>query len=292
MISKPVPPRIFGIVASEAPVAVVFMRHPAKHTQLLEWNLETDEVRSGQWIKGRVFWRRCDLSPDGKLLVCAISNYSKKRSERAAKEQGLESWMTSFWTAVSRPPYFSALALWFFGPSYNGGGSWESNKVLGLNNQPYKYYEVKPMKRGYRSHDLDLGPSEDHWIWLHLLKKRGWTKIPDKHYGNGDLCDSIRSLQFKHGEIRYWEKYGWGLKFWWELRDKKGNVVRRWEGRQRETVWLDVDHRGRVLMAENGCLYAWSDFPKGEPKLVADLSGNRFEEVAPPDWAMSWPASL
>ena len=89
--------RLYVLLARKAPIAVVFRRGPSKQVLLLTWNTETDELRQGQWFKGRIYERRCDLSPSGEKLIYF-----------AAKHRGPH----GTWTAVSRPPYLTALAMW------------------------------------------------------------------------------------------------------------------------------------------------------------------------------------
>lgn len=169
-------PRIDGILAREAPVAVVFRRGPTKLTQQLVWNLETDEVTPGQWIRGRVYTRRCDLSADGKLLVVACTNYS---ASRRPNQTGGESWAHQGWTAVSRPPFFTALALWFSGGAWNGGGLWEKPRQLAVNNF-YHHWETIQEPNGFAVRNLGLSPSEDSPIFDMLLHLRGWQRKSSK----------------------------------------------------------------------------------------------------------------
>lgn len=286
MAPKVIPPRIFGIVASEAPVAVIFRRGPSKQTQMLTWNLETNEVIAGQWIKGRVFFRRCDLSPDGTHLVGAFSNYSRRQYEAVIKQYNMPEHYGDFWTAVSKPPYYSAIGLWFLCGSYNGGGTWIDNRHLGFNNQPYAYFQAKPL-RGFKVTELHLEPGEDRSIWNLLLEKRRWELSKPYQYLEGHPTDGPRKKVFPRGEIHFAEQavapdFLGSTVETWDLRDRKGNVVRAWENTEPDTVWIDVDHRGRLLIGDQGCLWVWEDFPTGEPRMIIDLSGNVFEEAAPP----------
>lgn len=89
--------RLYALLAREANVAVVFRRGPSKRVQLLLWHTDTDEFEEGQWFKGRIYERRSDLSPNGKLLVYFAADH----------KEGYFSW-----TAVSKPPFLTALALW------------------------------------------------------------------------------------------------------------------------------------------------------------------------------------
>lgn len=96
---KQQPCRLYAIVADDAPVAVVFRRKPRRWWHLLAWNLAEPAVTSGAWFKGRLYPRRSNLSPDGRLL-CYF----------AMKGNPFSRWH-QYW-AVSRPPWLTALAAW------------------------------------------------------------------------------------------------------------------------------------------------------------------------------------
>lgn len=106
---KPAPARLFVLLAGEAPVGVIFRRKPTKWTQLIKWNTATDIFELGQWFKGRVHVLSSDLSPNGEFLLYLADKYSNSTTNPD---------IGNVWTAISRPPYFSALALW---PRGTGG---------------------------------------------------------------------------------------------------------------------------------------------------------------------------
>ncbi len=114
-----VPPRLFVIVARAAPVAVIVRRGPAAWTHLVLWDLRTDALTHGAWFLGRIYEEKCDLSPNGELFV-----YAAHQGRRAGTIY------THAWTAVSRPPWLHALALWPMGTTYGGGGRFESDRRL------------------------------------------------------------------------------------------------------------------------------------------------------------------
>lgn len=59
--SRPAPhPRLAILFAARAPVAVIFRRG------------------RGHWFHGRIYTRRCDLSPDGELLVYFASKFNRR----------------------------------------------------------------------------------------------------------------------------------------------------------------------------------------------------------------------
>ena len=70
--------RLFPIFAREKSVCVIFRRGPSKWTQLILWDTETDEITNGQWFKGRIYERRCDLSPDGTKLIYFAQKINSK----------------------------------------------------------------------------------------------------------------------------------------------------------------------------------------------------------------------
>jgi hypothetical protein len=51
--------------------------------QLTNWDTDTDSFDLGQWFRGRIYERRCDLSPDGSLLVY----FAQKISARTIKDK-------------------------------------------------------------------------------------------------------------------------------------------------------------------------------------------------------------
>ena len=165
---EPVPARLHVILAREAPKAVVFRRGPSGCVCTLGWDLETDTFTLGQWLKGRIYEYRSDLSPDGEFMVYfatdfrrpnTISAYVEKLREdafgprpesgddydrqmrdiRREHESEIERFAASpeasapSWTAISRTPYLKALDLWFNGTAWNGGGLFMDKDRVWLN---------------------------------------------------------------------------------------------------------------------------------------------------------------
>ncbi len=116
-----VPARIHVLLARDTPVGVVLRRGPSKCVATLLWNRETDQFQLGQWLKGRIFERRSDLSPDGRYLMYFALNH-----RRPGETDGS-------WTAISRAPYLKALALFAKGDAWHGGGLWTGPRKYWLN---------------------------------------------------------------------------------------------------------------------------------------------------------------
>src|SRR5215211_8035407 len=63
------PCRLFVYLAGDAPIGVVLRRGPSAWVRLSLWHTDTDEFEHGQWMRCRVYERRCDLSADGSLFA-------------------------------------------------------------------------------------------------------------------------------------------------------------------------------------------------------------------------------
>jgi hypothetical protein len=75
-MDKPVPARLHVLIARESRTAVVLRRGPSNLVCTVGWNLNDDSFRLGQWLKGRIYERRADLSPDGRHMIY----FAKRRS--------------------------------------------------------------------------------------------------------------------------------------------------------------------------------------------------------------------
>ncbi|HEY1955934.1 MAG TPA: hypothetical protein VGH28_09975 [Polyangiaceae bacterium] len=116
-----VAPRLFVIMAADAPVAVVIGRGPSGWAQITLWDTACDLFTEGAWFRGRIFAEKCDLSPYGALFVYAAYKGNRQKTS-----------YTDSWTAVSRPPWLHALALWPMGTTYGGGGRFTGERRLVL----------------------------------------------------------------------------------------------------------------------------------------------------------------
>lgn len=312
-MGKVIPARIDGIVAREAPVAVIFRRGPSRHTQLLTWNLETDEITPGQWITGQVNTRSCDLSPNGKLLLGAFANYTKRHQKRF--NRGSE--VPEGWSAVSRPPFFTAIAVWCGPAPWFTGGLWTGNQgvilpMLGtqvimeppewlrtttftsglseeivfrvrLGNYGWKVIEARGIE------DVFIDPERVNKLLLDDDDESGASQMITMAQEIGKILEQraaqliVMEKPFTRGTLRRIET-GYET---WQVVDCEGVVRRQFLSGWYSTQFLDIDHRGRVVFGDQGCLWAWEGFPDGKPTLIADLNANRFEAIEAPAWAVS-----
>src|SRR5947209_589019 len=104
------PARVHILLARDARLGVVIRRGPSKQVCTLLWDRTCDRFRVGQWLKGRIYERRSDLSPDGKHLLYFALNGKWQSESRGS------------WTAISRAPYLKAAAFFPAGDTWGGGG--------------------------------------------------------------------------------------------------------------------------------------------------------------------------
>ncbi len=114
---------MFVLLAREARVGVILRRGPSDWWHLTRWDTQRDQFEKGQWFHGRICPGKCDLSPDGKLFL-----YFGGKWRASARSRGYD----NVWTAISRPPYLTALALWPTNSTWEGGGVFVDNLTVDL----------------------------------------------------------------------------------------------------------------------------------------------------------------
>lgn len=118
------PARLHILLARHS--AVVIRRGPSQHVCVLGWDRRNDTFQIGQWLKGRIYERRCDLSPDGEYLIYFAMN-GRWQSETKGS-----------WTAISRAPYLKALALFSKGDCWQGC-YWDEHELIGCDGETLRY---------------------------------------------------------------------------------------------------------------------------------------------------------
>ena len=149
-------------------MAVIFRRGPSKYVEVVRWDLDRDVFERGQWFRGRIYDRRSDLSPDGELLVYFAARYIKPRAGHADALYA--------WTAVSRPPRLTALALWPKHDAWWGGGLFTGTRRLWLNHPPDQA-EPHPQHppRGLEIETNPEAAGEDEPVYSRRLDREGWV---------------------------------------------------------------------------------------------------------------------
>jgi hypothetical protein len=287
------PCRAFAILACDAPLAVILRRGPSDWVQLIRWETTSDNIEYGQWFKGRIYERRCDLSPNGKLFLY----FARKTNKKMLDEQSY----TDVWTAVSKPPYFTALALWPKGNSWNGGGVFDDDRTIRLNHNPERMAAHPDHEPSGLSIIMDFdNKGEDASIYPQLLLRHGWEFVQDGHgeykepkwrwklnqpniwrktikrYGLSLLMKLIGSKQYYYGDKLVLE---------YLVVDEQTNKTYPIEN----ATWADWDQQGRLVYIAKGLLIG-QQF-KSElklPRVIADLNPQVPYSVTTPEWATTW----
>src|SRR5690349_2756700 len=235
------PARLHVLLARDAPVGVVIRRGPAKSVCTVGWNRATDQFTLGQWLRGRIYERRADISPDGRhLLYFAMS--AKWKSETKGS-----------WTAISRAPWLHAVTLWGKGDCWQGGGLFLDKKTYWLNGCHFPVRDTQEVRQ-----KCDHTPAGGHGaeclsVYYPRLLRDGWIRkesgkepnaIFEKDIGKGWILRKYAMADMNHppGTGCYWDEH--------ELESTERDeriVVPGWE-------WADVDGKD-VVWAEKGCLY-------------------------------------
>ena len=268
---------------------MILRRGPTKRVELVLWHTEKDRFEAGQWFTGRIYEHRCDLSPSGELFVYFASKFNRKTTND--KEY------TYAWTAVSRPPYLTALALWPKGDCWWGGGLFDSNYSLLLNHRPS---EAVPhpahIPTGIRVTPNEDAAGEDDPLYSMRLERDGWallqewrTEFHGIQSGFETLVPEIRERAHSNGRLR--------VRLTRRLDNVRYSEHFSVEGPHGEVPivlkrvsWLDWDHRDRLVALASGGIWAAKvrGSTVGEFSRVADLANHRFEARPTPQWAKEW----
>lgn len=293
------PARLFVLLAREALVGVILRRGPSAWVQMIHWDTKHDIFTPGQWFKGRVFGERCDLSPDGRLLV-----YFARRSGNSF----FHSNYSDSWTAISRPPYFTALALW---PLYwveYGGGLFHSSDVVWLNHphimEPHEDHQPQGLEI-----IQDRLTYRQTGVLAERMKRDGWEPI---QIGR----DISRPVNENSPALLEWQRWDyWVVKFdrlsiWhrrigelalekhsWGYRAQRGEVYKYILTERRTNkrfdlgavLWVDVDQQERLVLAKEGRIFS-AILQNGDLSLteLANFNDDKPAQVETPDWARKW----
>lgn len=289
--------RLYAILARKAPIAVVFRRGPSKQVMLLLWHTDTDIFEEGQWLKGRIYERRCDLSPSGKRLIYFAASY--KEPYRS-------------WTAISKPPYLTATALWPKGDAWGGGGLFKSEHEIFLNHR----HDEMSLGEGFKLPNgitiISLGEhsgwGEDSPIIDQRLLRDGWSLLQRGKHVKYNFDSPVR-MAFNPTEI--WAKANPKQNRPYDLREVTSGLHERdgsWYVTEHiivdrsteatislgRTDWADWCSNGELLFAKDGIIYRLG-FGKGgrlipieDAKLLIDLNDRKFEPKEAPAEAKTW----
>jgi hypothetical protein len=275
-MQQPFPARLHVLLAGDAPLGVVIRRGPAKQVCTLLWDRTTDTFTLGQWFKGRIYERRCDLSPDGRYLI-----YFALSGKWHAEARGA-------WTAVSIAPYLKAIVLLAKGDAWHGGGLFISSNRYWVNggsmHTPLRDSRLVQSDENYKPQGQ--WGSECLSVYYPRLLRDGWTALdPPQRDAQG------RTRRFEKAAAAGWVLRklahaevgaGPGKSVFWDehtLYAPSSDVAipcPAWE-------WAEWDGR-RLLWAQGGRLYAGALNQHGlaEEQVLYDFNAMVFQEIAAP----------
>jgi hypothetical protein len=289
--------RLYVLLARKSSEGVVCRRGPSKQVLLIKWNLNDDTFEFGQWLKGRVYERRCDLSPEGNMLLYFAANWRKPYQS---------------WSAISRPPFFTALALWPKGDGWGGGGRFLSRDRVELNHRQVEMTLaddfVLPSWLSLKPFGDRPGWGEDDPIWSSRLLRDGWklTAYPEKtkdDFGAKVWIEYDPPVTWEKAHPRWPKKYLLRMRILgikerdgtWYIIEHSIIGEKGYTGAIGRSEWANWSQDGDLLFAQSGCLYRLRPSkgkfgPVEASKQIADFNGLPFQRVEPPEDAQSWPS--
>jgi len=273
------PPRIHVIFAPVANIGVVFRRGPSKQVATFLWDRSKDTFTIGQWLKGRIYERRADVSPDGTHMIYFAMNGKWDSETRGS------------WTAISKAPFLKAVDLYSKGDCWEGGGLFLTSNRYWLNDRHFneKYTLKKDSKLAC---DRQARPehqfgSECTGVYYPRLLRSGWKLMEraqqgkwhsktvfEKPLSNGWVLRKIAHEQVDapRGKGCYWDEH--------EVENlETGASIRLpdWE-------WAEWD-QGTLVWAQLGKIYRGRFKGKrqlGEAKLLHNFTDYSFEPIVAP----------
>lgn len=288
--------RLYVLVARNAPIGVIFRRGPSRQVLLIKWNMEDDTFEIGQWLKARIYEKRCDLSPEGDMLLYFAADMRRKIGS---------------WTAVSRPPHFTALALWPKGNCWGGGGQFFQRDRILLNHKDWEMELAQnfsiPKWMSVDQFGDHSGCGEDDPVWFSCLLRDGWKliSIPEK-----TKDDRGAKVWIEYDPPFVWQKPHpirpddytlqmsiLGIKETdgpWHLIEHTVAGSKGYIGAIGRSEWADWSQSGDLLFSQSGCLYRLRPQygvlgPIEASQQIADFSDLKFQRCEAPESVQVWP---
>jgi hypothetical protein len=271
------PARLHVLLALDAPVGLVIRRGPSKSVATLLWNRQTDEFELGQWLRGRIYERRCDLSPDGKHFLHFAMN-GKLHTKTGGS-----------WTSISRAPYLKADILFAKGDCWHGGGLFTKNEKYWLNDgagHKLLWDHSFSLTRDKRFKPAEYFGGECPGVYYPRLIRDGWTFTETQELGrfqqvtifDKPVTQGWTLRKLAHAELGsppgkgcYWDEH--------VLLHPKTNLsieCPKWE-------WADIDGN-RLVWAADGRLEAGRLSAKGivDQIVLHDFNAMEFAAIKAP----------
>lgn len=271
--------RLSVFLSLKSQIGVILRRGPSEWAQIVLWDRAGDIFTPGQWFHGRIYERRCDLSPNGELFVYFAARHGAGRHD--CDDIG------EAWTAISRPPFLTAIGLWPNVGSWYGGGLFKTDRLVLLD--ATCTLEPHPKFRPGRLKVETMGAVTSPWEQRLLrdgwaLVERGFDPRTGKPIGKNEiwqkhhpdtalkLCRQMEDIGFNrhggpHAEV-----------FWLETGDDLIPIE--------NASWADWDSPDRLVFVRQGRLFAATlDGTDLHAEELFDFNPMTPCQVETPDWA-------
>ena len=269
------PPRIYCIPATNAPVVAVFRRGPTNWSHVGRWDLAERRYEPGSWLRGRIFPRRSDLSPDGRFL----SYFAHKPS--ATWEHG------EAYVALSKLPWLTALH------AFRTCGTWTRGYCFTEHQDSENPEDAAlPIPYGLRSIPVVQFANE---------RRRGWSETADcPHRAPDDMWDQRRNARIQKcqpggSRLLCVESLGWAGGEFGVDQAVDGLRVSYWMETDEDiqplnhVQWADWDREGHLLVAtRDGKLQVWNLDEGSDLLFEEDVSLLEPNPAPAPAWAQRW----
>lgn len=253
------------IPALKSNKALVIRRGPASAVATLLWDRETDSFEMGQWLKGRIYEHRCDISPDGRHMVI----FARRKDASLA------------WTSVSKAPWLRAIAFWPQGDTSHGGGAFEKDGALWLNGASARDLKMpdglRPASTNAFPHSTDGFHMGD--LYVRSMTLRGW-----EHQGGEGYNAVLRKTVNADWYIEL--SFAIGAKNRALISNQYRLVGVHNDARRTQPDWDWADIYGQhIHFASRGCLHRASLGPQGDLdnlSLIRDFSDMSFSTIKAP----------
>ena len=275
-MTEPVPPRIYCIPATAAPIVAVFRRGPTNWSHVGRWDLAAGRYESGGWLGGRIFPRRSDLSPDGQYL-CYFAHKPSARWEHGEA-----------YVALSKLPWLTVLH------AFGTCGTWTRGCYFTDAKENSDLQEAAiPIPYGLKSIPVIQFSNE---------RRRGWVEAPDSPLRDPkDAWDQhrnarMRKLQPQGDCVLCVESVGWaggafgveqavdGLRVRYSM-ESHGDMELL-----DDLQWADWSPEGHLLVATRAGQLQVRNLGGSRPTILfeADLSNLEPNPTPAPSWAQRW----
>ncbi|MEM9445289.1 MAG: hypothetical protein AAGA18_08025 [Verrucomicrobiota bacterium] len=281
MKKKTFPPRLHAIFATNSDEAIVIRRGLSKYVCTIGWDRKKDEFKVGQWLHGRIYERRSDLSPDGKYFIYFAMN-GKWDSE-----------MQGSWSAISFYPYLKAFQIWAKGDCWFGGGIFVAKDIYWLNDDPPVFrHQLKQQRSLLKRTDTfpwhESYGGECQGVYFIRLQRTGWNLVDKIESGNLEVT-TIFEKELKRGWVlRKFARAGLGTsksKACYYDEHELENHEKGIRLNYKDWEWADYDKvQRRICCATEGKLYyaKLNSHELTEVKELYDFTDMKFQAIDAP----------